>query len=397
VRLVRLCRKFLGTVAWLIPPAVLFFALMWQMNASLPDHPDNRGEPEETAVLSAVGDIMLQNNLKSFAESSGGYGVLFKDVAPILGRSDIVFGNLESPVAPKSGRPQVSFVFNLDPSALKALRNAGFTVVSVANNHLQDQGANGVVETLENLTHSGLAFVGVKTEAGSPPRIDFLARGMKFSVLAYTILTNHGIQGDRYPRVALWNSENSLREIASARDDNDFVIVSMHWGEEYSVSPNQYQEDLAQAICDAGADVVLGHHPHTLQPIRWLTAGDRRCLVAFSLGNFVSNMTANYTEQMAPADGDPRDSIILQIVFRRTASPVPSIVPLWMVNSPTYKGVVPLETLCRSNFARIKTPDRFASGFLLARTRYARISSIIREENAGLSPMQTCVAAVLSG
>jgi poly-gamma-glutamate synthesis protein (capsule biosynthesis protein) len=375
-------------------PLAVALSLLWTASASPPENHADWGDPDDTVTLTAVGDIMIQNRLRSFAKSDGGYERQFGQVAPILRGSDLVFGNLEGPVAPLTGEPQVSYVFNVDPAALTALKSVGFTIVSIANNHLHDQGSAGVRETLHQLALAGLGAVGVRSQPDSAPRHDVTVGDLRFAFLAYTTLTNRAVRGRQYPRVALWDSARSPAEIASARADSDFVLVSMHWGDEYAVEANGVQEELAQAICDAGADVVLGHHPHTLQPIRRVAVGDRPCLVAYSLGNFVSNMSAGYSERSPTATGDPRDSIALRVVFRSGATPQASFVPLWMANGPHFKGVIPLETLCRLAADKLESLNDFLPVLRLVRLRASRIAGVLTDDAAGLSPAHPCVTSL---
>ncbi|MHA2620114.1 MAG: CapA family protein [bacterium JZ-2024 1] len=379
--------------AWLLAPTTGFFVCLWLLEAAPAQNPALRGVPEKTVTMSAVGDIMIQNSLRTHARITGGYASLFRYVAPILRTSDITFGNLEAPMAPTSGKPQVAYSFNLDPVALDAIIDAGFTVVSIANNHLHDQGKAGIRETVDYLKKAGIQFVGVRWEPEDPSRIDLRVKGLRFSILAYTTLTNRQVRG--YPMVALWDPVRSPSEIVDARKTADFVIVSVHWGEEYRVQPTPDQISIARHICESGADVVLGHHPHVLQSIIRDDAGDQRpCLVAFSLGNFVSNMSRHYHEKLPVASGDPRDSIILRLTLRRGMSPRASFVPLWMVNTYDFKSVVPMETLCWWSLSGASSRVPFTMSEALLRTRALRVSSVVNEGRHALGEPQSCLTAL---
>lgn len=389
-------RSLVWLVAQLISlPLLVSLGSVWMTQASLAENFAIWSEPEEPVLLSAVGDIMIQNSLRAFAERNGGYDVLFRYVAPALQRSDLVFGNLESPVAPRTGKPRVGYRFNLDSDVLEPLRKAGFDVLSFANNHSHDQGVNGVKETLENFSAAGMSLVGVRTEPETAPRLDLTVKGVRITFLAYTMLTNREVDKHKFPQVALWDNTLSLSEIAKARTETDFLVVSVHWGEEYAVKPSARQERAAAAICEAGADLILGHHPHTLQPIRSLSTKDGRfCIVAYSLGNFVSNMSRHYSEGAPIPAGDPRDSIILQVLLRRGANPLVSFVPLWMVNSADFKGVVPLEKLCSEAIINEPRNPVFPDTAIHIRHRALRSALVLREGETALSYPSHCVTAI---
>jgi len=290
-------------------------------------------------LLVATGDALMHQAVQACAADSG-YDFLYQKVAPAIRWADIGFLNLEFPVAPKTGKPPRPFVFNANPEAVSALARAGFTVFSLANNHAFDQGAAGLAETCFHLDSLGLGFVGAgrtAEEARRPLVIE--KRGIRVAFLAYTALLNIAGNSDdpARPRVNMFDEALVKEDISRIRDSVDFVVVSLHWGAEYIRKPTPGQVAIARELCDRGADVILGHHPHVLGPVEVYTAEDgRTCVIAYSLGNFISNQERNYSLNMPPEKGDPRDGVLLYIGFLVDSTgrslEGPWAVPLWTEN-----------------------------------------------------------------
>ncbi len=275
--------------------------------------------------LVAVGDIMMHSDVKKAARQSpdqqeSGFPSLWADVLPILKDSDIAFGNLESPVAPRFGKPGAPFRFNAPEGLPKALRASGFTVISIANNHAFDQGAVGVTETLDRLKEVGIVTVGSGETKGAAEQAKIVDKnGIRFAFLAFTDLFNIDLNRKATePWVRPLNLEPAKEAIRSIRSQVNVVVVSLHWGNEYQHEPTQRQRDIARGLVEAGADLILASHPHVLQPIEQLEAGGRKAIVAFSLGNFIANQDRFYRADLFPvAGGDNRDSAALRVTFTK--------------------------------------------------------------------------------
>lgn len=250
-------------------------------------------------VIAAVGDVMMPGSLqKAVAKNNYDYAFLFEKIAPDLGDADITFANLETPVdhtAAVSGYP----AFNARPELLSALKKAGVDIVSLANNHARDAGAGGLLRTLQNVAAAGIVVVGAgKTKDDSLAPVYLNSSGVMTAFLAYTYGTNNGLSKKRkgMPAVNLLRSRSredldaAIIHVKEARSHADLVVVSLHWGDEYRVVPTPWQKQAAIELVEAGADIILGHHPHVLQPIESHTTKDgRRTVIAYSLGNFISS------------------------------------------------------------------------------------------------------------
>ncbi|HWV39503.1 MAG TPA: CapA family protein [Vulgatibacter sp.] len=299
-----------------------------------------REQPEILAVakVAAVGDLLMHEAVKESARAAdrrgedgaslnnGGYDALFEGVADRLREADLAFANLETPLAPRTGRGSRAFVFNAPRELLPALRHAGIGIVSFANNHVYDQGRAGFVETLAELRSAGLPFVGAGDTCDEASSATFLeVNGIRLAFLGATRLFNQDLnRGRDEPCTFLLDEAEAKRRIAEARDQGaDLVVLSIHWGVEYETAPRKQEIALAHRLVDAGADVILGHHPHVLQPVEIVQAADGRVgLVAYSLGNFVSNQSRTYVHGVHPAKmGNTRDGVILRFKAVRKRYP----------------------------------------------------------------------------
>ena len=301
--------------------------------------------PPVSLTLVAVGDILPHQDVQlAAAQDPGGFPALWPDLIPVFQGADLAFGNMESPIAPASGRPPVPFQFNAPGTLPAALRASGFSVLSTANNHAFDQGGQGVRETLQRLSAEGLVAIGsgedrLRTEL---PRI-LERRGLRVAFLGFTDLFNEDLNREAtHPWVRPLELAAAGQAVREARGQAELVVISVHWGEEYQHLPSRRQREAAYALVEAGADVILGHHPHVLQPIEYLEAGGHKGLVAYSLGNFISNQDRMYRPDRDPvAEGDNRDGVALRLRFERRGNPgaerlvlaEATAEPLWTENN----------------------------------------------------------------
>lgn len=305
----------------------MWLALLRLSGCDLADHtlvtPPIGCEEVASARIVATGDVMLHGGVLAAARNHGGWDVVFGEIAPGIGAADLAFVNLEFPIAPLRGRATGPLVFNGDPVILDSLATVGFDVASFANNHVYDQGRDGLVESLEHLDRSGLVYVGAGRSCPEARRARILdVTGISVALIGSTQAYNQDLNptGDE-ACVATFDIDHVLAEVARVRAlGAELVVLSVHWGAEYSTLPRVDQHDTAHQLIEGGVDVILGHHPHVLQPIETLVASDgRRGVVAYSLGNLVSNQAARYVAGRDPIDeGNPRDGVLLEIdVVRR--------------------------------------------------------------------------------
>jgi hypothetical protein len=237
-------------------------------------------------VLAAVGDVNLGDRTAT-AIAEHGADHPWKQVAPLLRRADLAMANLECAVSTHGlAVAEKEYTFRGTPAALRALPRAGLDAVTVANNHSLDFGREAFRDTLRTARAAGLAVVGggPDLDAARRPAL-FAAGGLRIALLGYSDVRPLGFDaGPGFAGTAPAFPELVDADVRAARKRADLVVVYFHWGLELSTKPNSRQRHLAEVAVAAGAMVVLGAHPHVLQPV---DRSDPRRLVAWSLGNFV--------------------------------------------------------------------------------------------------------------
>lgn len=249
---------------------------------------ENNIKTEDPLIhLVVVGDIMLSRNVGQKMLKYKDYQYPFLATQDFLKSADIAFGNLESPLLAGPQVESSSLIFRADPECAPALVASGFNVLSLANNHIMNQGPEGLLNTLVLLTEAGAKGVGAGTERGKAHQAAIIEKnGLKVAFLAYAYPGNQEAQADA-PGVAIMKIADLEQDLKEAKDEADVVIVSMHAGTEYSREPNQKQIDFGHAAIDHGADLVIGHHPHWIQPIEKY----KNKYIIYSLGNFIFDQT----------------------------------------------------------------------------------------------------------
>jgi poly-gamma-glutamate capsule biosynthesis protein CapA/YwtB (metallophosphatase superfamily) len=255
---------------------------------------DVRARHEPDLSLLVVGDIMLDGRARAVvAERGADYP--FAAVLPLLRRAPIVLGNLEGPFARVARPERRNHSYRVHPRLAHALQRAGITIVTLANNHLLDCGRAGVVETLEALDQAGVAAVGagVDERAAHSPVIR-VAGGVRVGVLGYYWNRRCAARGS-LPGSAMDPPQALAADIGALRPQVDRVIVTFHWGVPYERQPSSSDQAKARLAVDYGADVVIGHHPHIVQPAELY----RGRPIFYSVGNFAFGTGNSRAEGLA--------------------------------------------------------------------------------------------------
>ncbi len=239
--------------------------------------------------LVAMGDICPWQPQGNLIERDIGH--VLGPAAKWIKRADIAFANFEAPIVRKGMRPVATTglpILKARESLPRNLARAGFDVVSLANNHPFDYGYAGVDLTLKTFAAAGLKATGLGWDKASAERPVILERkGIKVAFIAATDRVNRRApKTPRRPVVAWLRTKRLIAQVRSLRKRVHVVAVSLHWGRSYRESPIASQEKIAAALVDAGADIILGGHPHVLQPVVF-APGRRKAVVAYSLGNFL--------------------------------------------------------------------------------------------------------------
>jgi hypothetical protein len=256
-------------------------------------------------TIAATGDTFPHENIQNAAEALG-YDWLFDNVRPYLQAADLAYTNFDGAMlasSPRSGYPN----FNFNPALAPALKNAGIGLVSTANNHILDRGAEGLDATLAVLEAAGIQQHGaVRSDAiARPPYLPISLSTQGITITLGFVSATWGTNGiaDPFNQVNLLYQSNSYGEqggvrqsvldaVAQAAADTDIVLVAAHWGYEYEFYPHPSQVEAARALAAAGADIILGAQSHTLQPVDIIETNGRNSLVIYSLANFLASQGA---------------------------------------------------------------------------------------------------------
>lgn len=296
-------------LALLLPVAAAGAEQICRATVAVTEPPLNRCHGGTRVSIAAVGDVLLHSPLqrRAYADPENGFYGIFSRVAPIFKAADIAYANLEGPTAPgvtRGGRnaPDPGAVFddrvyssypqfNYHPRLIKDLQRGGIDIVSTANNHTMDRGVLGADRTIDELRKAKMPFFG-SVKSGEVKDFTTYTK-TKLGRIAW-IACSYSTNGLPDPKgqvlMCFENRDQLLRLVgqAAARHDVAGVIVTPHWGFEYQHNPNGRQKQLARDLIAAGAMVVIGTHPHVVQPWETVTVGDRKGLVIYSTGNFIS-------------------------------------------------------------------------------------------------------------
>ncbi|MBM7551955.1 CapA family protein [Thalassobacillus pellis] len=285
--------------------------------------------PPKSITIAAVGDLLIHRPVFEDAKTSSGYNFtpIFTPVKKYLKETTLTVANQETMIGGKELGLSSYPTFNSPYEVGDALKNIGVDVVSIANNHTLDQGEQGIKNAISHWKAISMVYTGAYLNEQDQKNIRVVQTeaGIDVAFLSYTYGTN-GIpvpDGKAY-LVNLIDKAAIEADIKKAEKLSDAIVVNVHFGDEYERYPNQSQKQTAQMMADAGADVILGHHPHVLQPIERLEGKNGNdALVIYSLGNFLSAQENIYRRiggilqlemEKAPKQ-DKREIIIKNPVF----------------------------------------------------------------------------------
>jgi len=247
-----------------------------------PHRPHNL--PANYNRLIFAGDVMFARDTRRQILDAKDYALPFRKIAPLLSASDIAFVNLESPFSDEGPYYPGGLIFHAAPEMISGLELAHIAIVSTANNHARDCGSQGVEFTLQWLRQHGMAAVGSGFDSSQTHSgVVLIRHGVRFGFLGYTYDQSNGNWKDIDPRVAIADPDVMTADVRNLKSRADVVIVSMHHGIEYMPRPSAAQIAFAHAAIDAGATLVVGHHPHVVEPTEQYHGGK----IIYSLGNFV--------------------------------------------------------------------------------------------------------------
>lgn len=371
-----------------------------QLASQVPPKPVASAPPKsytQEAKLIAVGDIMMhasqiQSGYNS-QQKTYNFNPFFTEVKEVLSTGDWVMGNLETTLAGEDAGGYTGYpLFNAPAEIVDAVKTAGFNILTTANNHALDRGEKGVIRTLKNVRDRGLAATGTFTSTQEAEKILKVSKNnISMAVLAYSYGTN-GIplpKGKDY-LVSLIDEKKIVSDIAKARKQGaDLITICLHFGEEYQRQPNTQQKKLVAALVKAGADIILGSHPHVVQPYQIFEGPGnngklKKAVAIYSMGNFISGQVGNYKDL----------GVIFTVKFRKKfpektveivkIEAIPTWVHRYQQQGKLNYRILPLETVV----SRKNDP-------LLSQAEYPVLEKYLNEMNHHLELLATQKAAYL--
>ena len=319
--------------------AAALLPLLFAPRAEVEDEPQARAEVRRARIVVA-GDLMQHDEqLRSALKADSityDYEPMFRYVGERFRSADLAMVNLETTLSAKG--PYSGYPAFRSPAALAyALKDAGVDVAALANNHCCDAGGRGITSTVEILDEVKILHTGAFKDS-----VDYLANnilylercGIRFALLNYTYGTN-GIPTPKGRIVNRLDTVVMARDIASiSREEVDFIMAFVHWGNEYERTPNREQRAMAEFLKRHGVEIIIGSHPHVVQPMEMDSLGR---VTIFSLGNFVSNQRTRYRDGglIATIDVEIVDSVRLNESFSQRRSLNVTLDPVW-VHLPDY-------------------------------------------------------------
>jgi len=277
---------------------------------------------KEEVSLIAVGDISYSRGVERIVKKQNDINYPFLKIGDYLKNADLVFGNLETPITEGREINDFEMIFRSNPLTEKALKLNNFSILSLANNHTPNFGEKGLKDTFFYLEKEGIKYVGAgENEKTAYQPVYIEKKGIKFAFLAYNdfdVVPLSYKATENYAGTAFMETEKMIEAVKKAKQKSDFVIVSMHSGNEYVNKPNSSQVNFAHSAIDAGADLVIGHHPHVVQILEKY----KDKYIFYSLGNFIFDQQASET----------RKGLMIKVYFTKDEITKISLLPIIMKN-----------------------------------------------------------------
>lgn len=373
------------------------------------DKPQSKPEQKKiTATVLNTGDILIHDNVLWGAEQSDGsynFSKLFKEAKSYIKAADYAVANLEVTLGGEAAGKYRGYPgFNSPDSLLDYVKADGFDMLLTANNHCLDTGLSGMKRTVQQLKSKGLDFLGTKETSSDPTYIVKNINGIKIGMVAYTYGTNSSASGAS-SLINYFSSSNTSAFYTEAReviknmknDGAEAVVFYMHWGSEYHTKPATYQKTIAQELCNMGVDVIVGGHPHVLQPVELVYAegSEHTTVCLYSMGNSISNQRISEMTGLCET-GHTEDGVLFNYTFARDDDgevylDAVDLIPTWVDRYGTAGNyqytMYPLE-----NAAMAESYGLDAATVQKAKASYERTKKIMAE---GLGEIQEYLGCTL--
>lgn len=326
-----------------------------------------------TASIGVTGDILIHNDvLKAALTSDGNYDFnpMLSKVSPYYKKYNKMIANLEVTLGGAEKGYSSYPMFNTPDSIATALKNAGVDMVLTSNNHTYDTGTAGMKRTLQVLDSMSIEHTGTRSSTSGPRFMVSNINGIKVGMMCYTYETQSSTAGRKALNGILLSAEagplvnsfdyNNLSKFYSDAEESiaqmkqqgaEAIVFFVHWGNEYQLSPNSYQKKMAQKLCDLGVDVIVGGHPHVVQPFDTLVSEKgHETICIYSIGNALSNQRRELISS-AP-NGHTEDGMIFSFSFEKWSDGTViisdvNIIPTWVdltkSNGKKVYRVIPLD------------------------------------------------------
>ena len=319
--------------------------------------------------LTAVGDVMVHTpQLKAQYDTSTNtysFDNNFQHIKSYIENSDLSIANLETTLAGESVGYSSYPTFNTPDALAVALKNSGFDIISTINNHSFDKGTLGFERTISTLKNLGFETVGTRSNVDDDDYIIKDINGIKLGITSYSYgdikgsdkyLNGIRISDECKDKANIFSSTDiesafdTINNTLSNLSSTDIQIVILHWGNEYQRTPSNFQKELAQKLSDAGVDIIIGSHPHVVQPVEMIKSsnGENDTLVVYSLGNLISNqrqeiLGTTYTEDGLMITIDIAKDNLEEDAYVSNVTCIPTWVNKYTSGSKLVYEIVPLE------------------------------------------------------
>lgn len=360
-------------------------------NNNISEETENTDENEPiTFTITALGDTLCHNtqywDAYNSATNEYDFSYVYEDIVKYTESSDITIGSLETTFAGAERGYSNYPTFNTPDSLATALKNIGVDVISQAGNHALDYGYSGLCRTIDVLDNAGISHLGTyKTKEDQEQLLIKNVKGVNIAFINYTYGTNGiPLPSDKPYCVNLIDKDLIKKQIELAKSLNvDIIVACMHWGTEYRTTANSEQEELADFLFQNGVDIILGNHPHVLEPMekRTITLEDgteKEVFVVYALGNFTADQRAEIT----------RDSAILNLTITKNSNGKISIdkanyVPIYMYKNASVKShkfkILDIESSI-SKYESGDTSFLSSSSYANLKSQLEKIKSILGDE-----------------
>ena len=365
-------------------------------------------EVTSTVTIRSAGDVLIHIPVYQNAKKSDGtydFSHIFTYSEDIISSCDYFIANLETTLGGTDGRSYSGFPrFNSPDSIVDALKGAGVDCLLTANNHTYDTNGAGVLRTISKIEEAGLDYTGTRKNDDGEKYLVKNIDGIKFGFACYTYETPtaegrkalNGLIVDKQtaPLINSFkpdNPESFYRELKTnikqmKKQGADVIAVYIHWGEEYQLTQNTKQQEVAQELCDLGVDVIIGGHPHVVQPMDLLTStdGSHKTICIYSVGNFLSNQRRNL---MGLKTGHTEDGVIFELNFSKysdgtvmidSVDAIPTWVHLYSQNGKKVHSIVPLEGNLDKKAEKLGL-NKTSDGLSQAKASKARTEALMAE------------------